>query len=155
MVSYSDDDSLPTAHTAYASLHISDETLDKLSNDLLRKLHALSPERARQLSAQGCRLRQELLGSRVGNLIATHSLSEADFENSHAIAQWFAELPIESSRQIYMSWGDKHVIITEWSVFLALWDNLYYPHDSIDIFDNSLSWALMFGPNEQVIFARR
>lgn len=155
MVSYSDDDSLPTGHTTYASWHISDEMLDKLSNDLLRKLHALSPERARQISAQGCGLRQELLESRVGNLVATHSLSEADFENSAGIAQWFAQLPIENSSQIYISWGDKHVIITEWSVFLALWDNLYYPHDTIDLFDNSLSWALMFGPNNQVVFARK
>lgn len=154
MVSYSDDDSLPMGHTAYASWHISDETLDKLSNELLRKLHMLSPEQARKISAQGCMLRQSLLESPTA-LIATHALGEAELQNSQAITQWFAQLPIEDRGQVYMSWGDNHVVITDWSVFLALWDNLYYPRDTIDLFDSSLSWAIMFGPHEEVIFARK
>lgn len=75
-------------------------------------------------------------------------------EGDARITQWFADLPIEPARQVYLCWDSAGGVaaITDWKTFQETWGDLWYPFDHLCVFDDSGEWALLFGPDEEVRF---
>ena len=90
------------------------------------------------------------------NATAYRVVSSVRLEGDDKVApaqQWLrSELP-ESTR-VYVSWGDSAAIAPR-EILVAYYDSFFYPFDTLDVFDDSADWAVLFGPEEWAVSIRR
>ncbi len=150
MVTYSATDVIPMRNFIY-EWRITDDRWDSLPSEILEHIIPLSSERSEQICQRGRAFRQEEsphAPSSSYHTVSQCSLESVDSADDEHIQQWFKTLPIKQIEQVYISWGDNVAAITEWSIFTKVWNSLWYTFDAVEVFDDTLKWAVLFGPEE-------
>lgn len=157
MVDYQLSDVLAMTDFALA-WRITDSRWSALPDSLLHRIKPLAPAKSKELF-ESSPLRGPLSDPPdFGRLHATRrqSLEEsgASREEDDRIRRWFRDLPIDHAQEVYLCWGlgDGVGAITDWGTFTEIWDDLWYPFDRLCVFDETRQWAVLFGPEEDVLF---
>lgn len=154
MVTYAATDIIPMRSFVY-QWRITDAQWNALSNELLAHIVPLTPERSEQIGHQGRAFRQEQLppkSTTYYQIVSQCSLAPINSADNENIQRWFQKLPINHKETVYVNWGDNVAIVTEWYTFTNVWFSLWYPFDAVEVFDDTLSWAALFGPEEIATF---
>ena len=158
MVSYKDSDIIPLKEFEFA-WRITDPRWAALPNAALDRIRPLSGARSRELYAVSPLSRPLRCPPDVGQLSITKELSlEGSGASDNAECdRWFRELPIGPTQQVYVCWGNGGgvAVVTDWGTFTEVWDDLWYPFDWMCVLDDTLEWAVLFGPGEIVRFAEK
>ena len=156
MVNYEASDVIPMKEFELA-WRITDPRWSSLPDAVLDRIKPLSEARSRELYALSPLARPLKSPPDFGRLTITREQSlEASGPPEHAeCRRWFRELPIEPAQQVYLCWGigDGIAAVTDWAAVTETWDDLWYPFDRMCVFDDTLKWALVFGPEEVARFA--
>lgn len=156
MTSYNTSDAVSMDDFPYA-WRVTDERWALLPNEVLARIQPLSLERGKQVARQGSVFRHS--GPFYVNIEHYHVVEACSLETrSHSeggnVRQWLSQLPINPQEQVYVSWGNNAAVATDWITFSMVWENLWYPFDVLDVFDDSLNWAVLFGPEEFAVFIK-
>lgn len=73
-------------------------------------------------------------------------LEEGDDGTYNHVNAWLYALPIGPGEGIYVSWCNGQSVVTDWATFVEHWDSFWYPFDVLNIFDDTLAWGVLFGP---------
>jgi hypothetical protein len=71
---------------------------------------------------------------------------------NNQVSRWMVPLPIGAGADVFVSWNNGAALITKWEVFRATWATMWYPFDVMDVFDRSLKWAVLLGPEEHSVY---
>jgi hypothetical protein len=76
------------------------------------------------------------------------------------VGRWLGHLPLDDQIGVYVCWlhfGTNRgiAVITDWGTVKEAWDDLWYPFDILSVFDDSLDWTVILGPEEEALFATR
>lgn len=154
MVTYSFVDIIPIHNFTYA-WRITDKQRASLSAAVLQHILPISSAGSKEICRRGRSFRcnkPPYVNTAYYHVMSHCSLEGTNTSNEDRIQHWFRQLPIKGTEQLYISWGDSVAIITEWAIFTEIWDNLWYPFDAVDIFDETMDWAVLFGPEEFAVF---
>lgn len=144
-VEYQPSDLLPLDLFRY-SWRITDDRWSSLPEPVLHRIKPLSPEKSK-----GVFEKTRLLDP--GCYRATRHVSlEGETES---VKLWFRKLPIASNDEIYLCWERDVAAVTDWSTFVNVWDDFWYPFDRLYVFVDSLQWAVVLGPEEEADFVER
>lgn len=156
MVKIDAGDVIPVSSFAFA-WRITDAKWASLPEEVLRRVRPLSERRSKQvfeMSPLADRQGQPFDPERYHSAANT-SLEDVDAEHG---ASWLRALPVDAGEQVYVCWataGRSVAVVTDWATFTEVWDDLWYPFDRVCVFDESLAWALLLGPEEQAQFIQR
>ena len=118
-----------------------------LSADVLARIRPLTAEAAAAVNAEA-----------VIRCRATPSADErvsAKAVDADAVRHRLAALPIPPSQTILISWAPHLAVRTEWSVFLAYWDDFCYPSsDDVSIWAPDATWTVCYDHEEFFEFRR-
>jgi hypothetical protein len=158
MVNYQDSDIISMKDFELA-WRITDPRWSSLPESVLDRIKPLSDSKSRNLYACSPLSRPLRNPPDVGDLSIdrVQSLEESGPPQDAECYRWFRELPIESTQHVYLCWGigEGVAAVTDWGTFLEVWDDLWYPFDRMCVFDDTINWAVLFGPEEIVRFAER
>jgi hypothetical protein len=160
MVTFDTSQIINIAGFAYA-WRITDPKWDKLPNAVLRQLKPLSEAASRVVDEKSMSLRRRgpfIVCEENYRIVSDCSLVDAEPHEVQRIRSWFLGLPIESSEQIYVHWANVEpttTIVTEWATFREVWDSLWYPFDALDVFDDTLAWAVLMEQEEQALYVEK
>lgn len=148
MITYTTDDVIQIEDTPFA-WRFSGEPWGTLSNAQRSVIFPLSEKRGKDIKEAGRVLRQSY--PPIVNTSLYRVISETSLEDEHDVLCWLTFLPIIGSEGIYISWGDDQPVATAWDIFIQLWDDFWYPFDVVNIFDDTLQWAVLLGPEEWAV----
>ncbi len=157
MVTYKSTDLIPIGDFAYA-WRITDEKWDCLSSDVLQHIRPLTLQRGSLVSEQAGTFRYG--GPFYVNTTHYHVTSDCScrVDNSvgyeNKVNHWLSQLPINPNEAVYVSWSNDVAIVTDWGTYKVTWDSLWYL-DVLAVFDDSLEWAVLFGPEEFAVFVEK
>lgn len=140
---------------------LTDSRWDKLGDDLLGRIHPLSPQRCREVEELSKVMRNHgPYTPRTENyhIVSGTSLVEETEEDSRRILQWLSSLPIKEDEGIYVNWGNIApctAVVTDWDTFRQVWSSFWYPFDVVDVFDDSLNWGVLLGQEEHAVYVER
>jgi len=140
---------------------IRDARWDTLSDDLIRQILPLAPQRSqevKEMSLEVCHQGPYSLRTENYCLKLSSSLTVNNAEDEKRIGRWLSSIPILSEEKIYVCWVNADpstAIITSWETFKRVWDSLWYPFDAMSIFDETLKWAILLGPEENAVYVER
>jgi hypothetical protein len=150
VVDYNPSDVVPLADFPLA-WRITDERWTRLPDAVLARIKPLSAAAGRRILERSPF--RELLSVRpdLGDLRATRRTS---LEDDDAVKTWLRGLPIDPRGDVYLCWStmDGAVVVTDWDAFVESWDDFWYPFDCLFLFDESHSWLVAFGPEEEAGF---
>lgn len=154
MVTYAGDDVIALEDFSYAWRFLEAKYTD-MSVEAVRDLVPLSAERSKQVCALGAGIRNS--GSPYVNTarfsaVREHRLARED-EASDADYEWFSAIPIAPNERVYVSWRNDVTLVTSWESFIAHWEDTWYPFDTVDVFDETMRWAVLIGPEECAVYA--
>jgi len=76
--------------------------------------------------------------------------------NDDAIREWLAALQIPSDKQVFLSWDNSTNMIAPWNLVIQYFDDFHYPSsDDLTIFDESLSWAVLFSHSNMIYYGTK
>lgn len=79
----------------------------------------------------------------------------ADAVDPNVVRSWLAALPIPPTQTILVSWANHLAVCTDWSVFLAYWDDFCYPSsDDVSIWTPNAAWTVCYDHDEFFAFRR-
>ena len=135
---------------------ITDERWTKLPSEELREIAFLSDEASVRVFQ---RFEQFPTIGMAFDAQKYHVVSDCrlDDTSKQAVQEWFASLPIRPSEQVYVSWcgNPPAVAVMPWSIFTRRYDDFWYPFDRLAVYDDTLEWAVLLGPEERAIFILR
>lgn len=139
------------------SWRIEDERWDKLPPEIMGQLSVFSESTVVALHEMVSAFREPgPFVPKEGKLkIASRcSLVEEHIDDSARIQHWFATLPIPCHESVYVHWSNQQdaALAMTWSLFRAIWNSLWYPFSSVEVFDDSLEWAVLLGQEEEAWF---
>jgi hypothetical protein len=146
--------SIPLAAFPYAWRFL-DERWDMLPQRVLDRLRPLDPEASQAVTQRGRVLRRGgpfVVNTDRYRAVAGHTLVSDDLPGDALVRRWLAGLPIGAGEAVYVSWGNGAVLVTDWETCVEVWDSLFYPFDTVDVFDDTLAWAVLMGPEEWAVF---
>ena len=156
MVKYSSSDLINIEDFVFA-WRITDARWDKLPTEVLERICPLST----QYSTTICELSTAFQMPETRQVSGDYRISQWTSleENGHTdrerIKNWLIHLPIQQTECVYVFWKGNVTIVVEWNLFVQIWDSLWYPFDNVYVFDETLDWAAMFGPEERAIYVDR
>lgn len=139
------------------SWRITDERWSKQSEEVLSRLVFLNSERARLLTAQTRVFRYEYpwrLRYESWHAEESTSLDYRNDSDVNLVRRWLDNLPVTRDTEVYVVWARQTALVTRWETMAAIWDDLFYPFDEMNVFDDTLGWALLLGQEECAVFAR-
>jgi hypothetical protein len=158
VVNYEPSDVLPMEDFGLA-WRITDSRWSSLPEPVLSRIKPLSDTKSRELFARSSLSRPVGSSADFGPLHVTRrqSLEESGSSEDDRSKRWFRELPIEPTQDVYVCWGigDGVAAVTDWGTFTETWDALWYPFDRLCVFDDTLEWMVVFGPEEDVCFLEK
>lgn len=157
MVHYFSCDVIPITEFAYA-WRLTDDRWDELPDAVLKRIVPLSLMRGEQIVELSSIFRNSgPFCVNASRYHVTHSvtLAETDATSAQRVQGWLTTLPVHPRESVYVSWGNRAAIVTEWSTFVGVWDSLWYPFDVLDVFDDSLSWGVLFGPEQFAVMVEQ
>lgn len=93
----------------------------------------------------------------VRGLFAHTTSMSLDYENAkerRQVRTWLLHRGLPLNQPVFVSWDQTWAAVTNWKMVAKYWDDLWYPgSDDLDVFDESLSWALFFWHEEEAFFA--
>jgi hypothetical protein len=131
---------------------ITDPRWASLPADLLIHIKPLGPSRSKQLLDD-----LPFQGSSQVPFDPTrfHAVKETRLDTERE-RSWFQSVSIPTQEEVYLVWVSAGTAaITDWGTFVQVWDDLWYPFDTLCIFDESHQWGVLLGPEERAIFVRR
>ena len=136
---------------------ITDERWDNLPISILSQLQPLASADAQLFAKKVAVFRQMgpfIPKEEVLKVKSSQSLVEETIEHSAGIQHWFASLPIRCDESVYVHWShvEPTALITTWSLFRSIWNSLWYPFDSMEVFDETGAWAVLLGQEELAWF---
>ncbi|HEY3282147.1 MAG TPA: hypothetical protein VGN26_07725 [Armatimonadota bacterium] len=161
MVTYSESDLIPRAEFPFAWRLTDPSRGDIPSAEALARLHPLNDQRSREVWEYGSvKLRRwgpHALRTENYHAVSVCSLEGCDEADEERAYQWLRGLPVPLAEQVYVTcWREPPVVLaTDWSTFTETWTDLWYPFDVVDVFDDSLEWAVLLGPEEFAVLAKR
>jgi hypothetical protein len=146
MVTYSEDDVVDFSEFGYA-WRFSGNPWGEITDEEKDAIKILSKERSNLVYVAGTPLRS----SGNVNIKQYHVVSEQYFtcelKDEAEERAWLDSLPIKESEDIYINyWGPDISVITTWKIFKEHYDDFWY-EDQINLFDDTLDWALLLGHN--------
>jgi hypothetical protein len=153
MVTYNLSDTVDITDFPYA-WRVTEERWARLPDALLHRLKCLNSEKAAAVCQQGRGFRAPnalINGAEYHGKIGI-SLDYENDDGIRCIREHLLSLPIRGSEEVYVSWSNDAALISDWSTFCLIWDDLWYPFDVIEVFDDSLDWAVLMGPEEYAIY---
>lgn len=156
MVKYSLTDLISIRDFAFV-WRITDARWDTLPTDVLERIRPLSARRSKEVCElssvfQNVQTRQVSEIYQISRRTSPEGITPSDRDR---IAGWLVGLPIQQSECVYVCWSNMVAIVVEWSVFIQIWDSLWYPFDHVFVFDETLDWAVVFGPEELAVYIDR
>jgi hypothetical protein len=147
-------DTVPLVEFPY-SWRVLDDRWDRLPDAVLKRIHPLSLKRGQLVAELGSVFRNP--GPFHVNTSCYHatrhrSLKVNNSGSEEAIREWLGDLPLDPHEVVYASWGNNAAVVIDWQTFVSVWDSLWYPFDVLDVFDDSLGWGVLFGPEEFAVF---
>jgi hypothetical protein len=133
---------------------ITDEHWDKIPTAKLKQIQPLAPNRAREVGKHRQAFRLRTVNTEFYHVAIDCSLEEKDESDGARIKCWFRSLPIVPVEQVSVSWSDDVALVTEWATFIEIWDSLWYPFDTLTIFDDFRTWAVLMGPEEHAVLVQ-
>jgi hypothetical protein len=62
-----------------------------------------------------------------------------------AVRRWLLELPVDASAVVVLSWNRATALVTDWTTFVAHWDDFCYPaSDDVTIWSPNGAWTLSY-----------
>jgi hypothetical protein len=83
------------------------------------------------------------------------SLVDVQPEDACRVKEWLLQLPIKGTEQVYVNWYNDAAVALLWEHFAAAWDCFWYPFDILTVFDDSMNWAVLLGPEEWAVYIER
>ena len=158
MVDYSSLDVIPIGEFEFA-WRITDPKWSSLPQETLKRIKALSDARGKQIFEKSPLFGRRNLPFDAGryHAIAQSSLEENGGPNGDRLKRWFRRLPNANDVECYLCWhvGEGIAAVTDWATFTEVWQDLWYPFDRLCVFDETLDWALLLGPEEYAVFIER
>lgn len=137
---------------------ITDPKWTSLPKEVLSRIKPLTAARAKQVF-DSSPLRDRVVGGYPFDPCRHHAVAHVSLEGTDdtdrdRVASWLGALPIANNTEVYVCWqADEGVaVITDWKTFSEVWDDLWYPFDSVCVLDDSTDWALLLGPEEHAVF---
>lgn len=139
-----------------------DPKWDKLPEDILSKIQPLSPQQSELIERAGTALRFHgpyVAKTDAYNIVSQTSLVENTEQDSITIGNWFDALSgNETRKEVYVSWVSTvtpAAVIAPWKIFVQYWNSFFYPFDVVNVFDDSLNWAVLLGQEEYAVYVER
>lgn len=150
MVVYHPTDTIPISDFEFA-WRITDARWAALPERLLNRINPFSDRKSKELLDKSCFDPAQYHAARQA------SLEDEGDVNKARVQKWFRELPIAASQDVYLCWqvGEGVAAATDWSTFVEVWNDLWYPFDRLCVFDETRQWAVLLGPEEQAVFMER
>jgi len=161
MVKFADLEYLPIADAELA-WRFTDERWDKLPDDVLSEIKLMYPEPSKSLIATARDLRDARTGRWPNyeefQMIKELSLEPINSDDLPEKIEWFATIPLEPDHPVF----DQHLdtrtdmtLVTKWGILIRYWSSFYYPLDTVNVFDETLAWAVLFSEGDRVAYLRR
>ncbi len=145
------------------SWRFTDPKWDLLDNDTLARILPLTHQKEEEIFKLSLEVREHyiyphLINHRNYHAVSDVSLDEEKTDSDIYIPEWFSGLNLDDAESIYCCWS--HVrgnpaVVTDWSVLKTYWNSFFYPFDTITVFDETLDWAVLFGMEENAVYAVR
>jgi hypothetical protein len=150
VVVYHSTDTIPISDFALA-WRITDARWTSLPERLLSRIMPFSDRKSKELLDKASFDPAQYHAARQASLE-----EESDYDKER-VQKWLRELPIPTSQDVYLCWqvGEGVAAATDWSTFVEVWDDLWYPFDRLCVFDETRQWAVVLGPEEQAVFIER
>lgn len=138
---------------------ITREPWDVLPAETLVKIHPLGASRAEDLHERSSVAfrdsnwyfpRQDGFEQRIGGS-GIEGITE---ESNEGVKETLRSFPIDADEQVYVTWhqGLHPAIFIRWGDFIPIWDSLVYPFDIVNVFDDTMRWAVLFGPEDGFVY---
>ena len=73
--------------------------------------------------------------------------------NDPEIKKWLYQRGLPFDKPVFLSWQPTEAMIVPWKIFIKYYDNFYFSvSDDLTIFDQSLTWALLFYHEDEIYF---
>ena len=130
-----------------------DPRWESLPDAVLARLQPLSPSCAQRILERAQRLRNSGIPFvNTAGYYVEHATPVSG--EPSAVVDWLNNLPVDGSKMVFVSWSDGAALATDWKTFAGIWDRLWYPLDVVNIFDDSLDWGVLFGPEEYAVYIK-
>lgn len=131
-----------------------DNKWDLLPDRIQSRIHAISDVVSQEIQEKSRQFHH--IGWRDVNvqdyhISSTASLEEDKHNSSQIIKHWFLKLDIPLDALVYLTWhnfNDAVAYVTEWGIFVEYWNSFFYPFDILNIFDDTMQWAVLCGTEE-------
>jgi hypothetical protein len=123
----------------------SEARTNRLPPSALAHIRALRPERAADLAPRAaflCAARRDGM---------TNFPAGAD---AGAVRLALGALGVDAHTRVVVSWDETDAVLTDWSTFVAYWDDFCYPgSDDLTVWPVGEEWTLCYDHTEQFRFA--
>lgn len=156
MVTFGEEERIPIQDFVYA-WRLTDEKYDLLPEKLLERVTFLNQSASERIQRPDEPLRDNLApNERLYEIHEAMSLKGSDSADHDRYRHWLASLPVPCSEQIYVLYqgSEPHAVVLDWFTFVATWDSWWYA-DDLDVFDDSMGWALIIHHEEEAWFVTR
>ncbi|AHJ96006.1 hypothetical protein [Hymenobacter swuensis] len=130
-----------------------EEEYNKLPDQHLELLRPLSKAAAKFLSDYIDMI--DLHGDipfKKGFFRTAHSI-EVLTDNEKEIKKWLYQRGLPFDQLVFLTWSQEDAMIVPWEIFIKYFDSFYYPiADDLTVFDQSLTWALLFFHEHEIHF---
>jgi hypothetical protein len=128
-----------------------DEKYDVLPELHLEQLKPLDKEASRFLSdyISDTRLHDDVPFK--SNFFRIIDKAKINLENKKEIKKWLYHRGLPFEKQVFLSWQPDEGMIVPWKLFIKYFDSFHYS-DDLTIFDESLTWALLFYHELEIYF---
>lgn len=154
MVNYSSDEIVSIENFPYY-WRISGKPWGLLTNEQRLGIRPMIAKRSLEICYMGRQLRNKeipIVNIDQYHVVSEQSLNTDNPSKQRVIAQWLKSIPIDSTEQVYCCWRNDVAVIVTWGILMQVWEDLWYPFDIIDVFDESLMWAILIGPEEFAVY---
>lgn len=80
-------------------------------------------------------------------------VDRTDIIDENEVRKWLYRRGIPFKKEVYLSWSSTTAMIVPWKLLIKYFDKFYYSvSDDLTVFDESLSWALLFFHTDEVYF---
>lgn len=119
----------------------------------------LTNDRGRELAAIGWEIFRGVRGWCVNAekyaLVSEKSLygwGPAEDNNDYRVGyDWLLTLGIDDKVEVYVAF-EQTAMVTQWGVFCQYWDDFWGPFSYVNVFDDTLAWGVLIGPEEWAVF---
>lgn len=69
------------------------------------------------------------------------------------IKKWLYQRGLPFDKEVFLSWDNDNAVIAPWELVIKYFDSFYYGgSDDLTIFDESLTWAVLFHHEDEIYF---